>query len=75
MRWIDLGCPIDLDHDASRPEAAGYGWMLDDQRPTLTLTLPRAGANPPLARILVGMYDSGGLVLDSFQVLANELRD
>ena len=71
MRWIDLGCPIDLDHDASRSESAGVGWMLDDQRPTLTLTLPRAGANPPMSRILVGMYDSGGLAMDSFRVVAS----
>ena len=45
--------------------------MLDDQRPTLTLTSPRAGANPPLTRILVGMYDYGGLDPDSFQVVAS----
>ena len=71
VRWIDLGCPIDLDFDPDRPEATGFGWMLDDQRPTLTLTSPRAGANPPLTRILVGMYDYGGLALDSFQVVAS----
>jgi hypothetical protein len=71
VRWIDLGCPIDLDYDPSHPEAAGFGWMLDDQRPTLTLTSPRSGANPPMARILVGMYDSGGLVPESFRVVAS----
>jgi Hydrazine synthase alpha subunit middle domain len=71
VRWIDLGCPIDLDFNPDRPEAAGFGWMLDDQRPTLTLTSPRVGANPPLTRILVGMYDYGGLSLDSFQVVAS----
>ena len=27
------------------PQSRGYGWMLDDQRPTLTLTYPAAGAN------------------------------
>ena len=71
VRWIDLGCPIDLDFNSDRPEAAGFGWMLDDQRPTLGLFLPRAGANPPLDRFLVGMHDYGGLVLDSFQVIAS----
>ena len=71
VRWIDLGCPIDLDFNPDRPEASGFGWMLDDQRPTLSLTRPRAGANPPLDRIVVGMYDQGGLVLDSFRVIAN----
>ena len=30
VRWIDLGCPIDLDYDPAKPQAAGYGWMLDD---------------------------------------------
>ena len=65
VSWIDLGCPIDLDYHPAHPEADGFGWMLDDQRPTLTLTSPRAGANPPMARILVGLYDSGGLVMDS----------
>src|SRR5205823_554849 len=56
VRWIDLGCPIDLDYDAAKPQAAGYGWMCDDNRPTLTLTYPRAGANELLTRILVGMH-------------------
>jgi hypothetical protein len=71
-RWIDLGCPIDLDYDPAKPEAAGYGWMLDDQRPTLTLTSPRRGANPPLTHILVGMHDCDtGLNLDSFRVTAD----
>ena len=71
VRWIDLGCPIDLDFNPDRPEATGFGWMLDDQRPTLTLTSPRAGENPPLTRILIGMYDYGGLALDSLQVVAS----
>jgi hypothetical protein len=72
VRWIDLGCPIDLDFDADHPEARGYGWMLDDTRPTLTLTYPRAGVNPPLTRMLVGMHDYyTGLDMDSFQVIAD----
>jgi hypothetical protein len=63
VRWIDLGCPIDL-----KPG----GWTLDDQRPTLTLTYPRPGANESLDRILVGMYDTGSS-LDpySFRVTAD----
>src|SRR5206468_3019345 len=28
VRWIDLGCPIDLDYDPAHPEERGYGWML-----------------------------------------------
>src|SRR5436190_14011000 len=50
--------------------------MLDDTRPTLTLTYPKAGANPPLTRILVGMHDYyTGLDADSFQVLADFALD
>jgi hypothetical protein len=76
VRWIDLGCPIDLDFDSANPTAANHGWMLDDQRPTLTLTYPRAGANESLSRILVGMYDYGtGLDLESFQVMADFALD
>src|SRR5262249_20371611 len=72
VRWIDLGCPIDLDYDAGNPKERGYGWMLDDTRPTLTVTYPRAGVNPPLTRILVGMHDYyTGLDMASFQVVAD----
>jgi hypothetical protein len=71
VRWIDLGCPLDRDYDPARPARRGRGWLLDDQRPTLTLTYPRAGATE-LTRILVGMYDYGsGLDLDSFRVTAD----
>jgi hypothetical protein len=45
--------------------------MLDDNRPTLTLTHPRAGANESLTRILVGMHDyDSGLDTKSFRVTA-----
>jgi hypothetical protein len=74
VRWIDLGCPIDVPQQpgpASR-EVGRHGWMLDDQRPTLTLAVPGAGANPPLTRILIGMDDYGsGLDMNSFQVSAS----
>jgi mono/diheme cytochrome c family protein len=72
VRWIDLGCPIDLDFDPKHPEQRGRGWLLDDQRPTLTLAEPQPGANDRLTRLLVGMYDYGtGLDLDTFQVTAD----
>jgi hypothetical protein len=72
VRWVDLGCPIDLDYDAGHPERRGYGWMCDDNRPVLTLTEPAAGANQALGRVLVGMYDYGsGLDPDSFHVVAD----
>jgi hypothetical protein len=56
-RWIDLGCPIDLDYDSSDPSRRGYGWMLDDNRPILTVTYPQPGANKPLSRIVIGAHD------------------
>jgi hypothetical protein len=72
LRWIDLGCPIDHDIDPRQPGRRGNGWLLDDQRPTLTLTYPRAGVNAPLTRILVGMHDyDTGLDMDSFRVVAD----
>jgi hypothetical protein len=72
LRWIDLGCPIDLDYDPDHPDREGLGWMLDDQRPTLTVTTPRAGKNPPLKRLLIGMHDAdSGLDLSSFRVTAD----
>jgi hypothetical protein len=72
VRWIDLGCPIDLDYDPANPHQRGYGWVCDDQRPTLTLTYPRAGANAELTRILIGMHDYySGLDMESFQVVAD----
>ncbi|MCC6420422.1 MAG: hypothetical protein IT429_19470, partial [Gemmataceae bacterium] len=74
IRWIDLGCPIDLDpkYDPKSPQPRSYGWMGDDQRPTLTLTYPAAGQGPPLTRILVGMHDAyTGLDPKSFTVTAD----
>jgi hypothetical protein len=74
VRWIDLGCPIDLDpkYDPKDPQTRSYGWMGDDQRPTLTLTYPQAGANPSLKRILIGMADAyTGLDSKSFRVIAD----
>jgi hypothetical protein len=64
VRWIDLGCPIDL--------AGGSGWSLDDQRPTLTLTYPRIGRNESFTKILLGMHDyNTGLDMKTFHVKAD----
>ena len=63
-RWIDIGCPIDRD--------AERGWLLDEGRPTLTLTHPQPGANAKLDRILIGMHDYGaGLDAATFNVTAD----
>jgi hypothetical protein len=74
VRWIDLGCPIDLDpnYKPTDPQSRSLGWMGDDQRPTLTLTTPSPGHNPTLTHLLVGMADAyTGLDMDSFQVTAD----
>ena len=72
VRWIDLGCPIDLTHDPDQPDTPSRGWALDDQRPTLTLTYPRSGQIAKFERILLGMHDYGsGLALESLEVTAD----
>ena len=72
LRWIDLGCPIDLDYDPSDPKKRGYGWMLDDNRPILSLTSPKVGRNESLHRIVIGAFDYyTGLDPKSFSVVAN----
>jgi hypothetical protein len=72
LRWIDLGCPIDLDYDPQHPDDRGYGWMLDDNRPVLTLSLPQKHQSKPLDRILIGMADYyTGLDPTSFTVTAD----
>ena len=72
VRWIDLGCPIDLDYDVEHAEATGFGWTLDDNRPILTVTIPGRATEKKITRILVGMHDYGtGLDESSFQVEAD----
>jgi hypothetical protein len=73
VRWIDLGCPIDLDHGANKADPRAPGWMLDEGRPTLTLTYPAPGlSREPLTRILVGMHDYyTGLDMSTFHVVAD----
>jgi hypothetical protein len=74
VRWIDLGCPIDLDpqYDPTKAIPKSFGWLGDDQRPTLTLTYPTPGVNRVLLRILVGMSDAyTGLDMQSFRVVAD----
>ncbi|MDX1947415.1 MAG: hypothetical protein SFU86_18585 [Pirellulaceae bacterium] len=71
-RWIDLGCPIDLDYDPAQPERRGRGWMLDDNRPILTLQSPADGATRPIDVLRIGMHDYGtGLDPLSFSVVAD----
>ncbi|MBL68238.1 MAG: hypothetical protein CMO74_07270 [Verrucomicrobiales bacterium] len=63
-RWIDLGCPIDLN-----PK---FGWHLDDNRPVLTLAEPAPNHAGPLSRLRIGMDDYGtGLNLETFTVTSS----
>jgi hypothetical protein len=72
IRWIDLGCPIDLTFDAAKPQAAGNGWLADRTLPTLTVAHPRPGVNGELSRILIGMDDRySGVDADSLRVTAD----
>jgi hypothetical protein len=78
VRWIDLGSPIDLDpqYDPASPTPRSFGWMCDDQRPTLAITYPAAGENAELSQILIGMADAyTGLDLASFSVTADFALD
>lgn len=75
-RWIDLGCPIDLDYNPKAPEEHGFGWMLDDNRPILSVALPGPGKNAELSRVLIGMHDYyTGLDMKSFSVSADFALD
>jgi hypothetical protein len=72
VRWIDLGCPIDMDFDAAHPDRRGFGWACDDQRPTLAVTLPVAGHNEQISRIVIGAADAyTGLDEKSLSVTAD----
>jgi hypothetical protein len=71
VRWIDLGCPIDLDYDASQPDRRGFGWMCDDNRPVITIASPQPG-DRRVERIIIGVHDYySGLDMDSLRVEAN----
>jgi hypothetical protein len=69
-RWVDLGCPIDSARDDGND---GHGWFLDDGKPTLEVSLPRAGRNPaPLSSIVVGVADANsGIAPGSLSVRAD----
>jgi hypothetical protein len=72
VRWIDLGCPIDLDYDPANPTHRGYGWMLDDNRPIVTIAVPGEGHTRQLDRIVIGLHDYyTGLDADSLSVTAD----
>jgi hypothetical protein len=76
VRWIDLGCPIDLDYNADKPDERGHGWMGDDNRPIIAVTSPQPGENGTLSRIVIGLFDYySGLDLESLEVTADVALD
>lgn len=72
LRWIDLGCPIDRDLEATDPSHS-LGWHLDDTRPTLAIELPRPGINrQAVDALVIGMDDYGsGIDEGSLSVTAD----
>lgn len=69
-RWIDLGRPIDT---GLRTSNAGVGWWLDDNRPTVEVSSPRAGYNAaPVSVVRVGLADAAsGVSLTSLSITAD----
>jgi hypothetical protein len=68
-RWIDLGCPIDLDKGGSGER---YGWFLDDLPPALAVSAPRSGQNDSaLSVIRVGVADgNSGVATNTLSITA-----
>ncbi len=69
-RWIDLGAPIDSGRERG---AEAWGFYLDDLRPTLEVSAPRAGENVgSVETIRVAAFDAySGLDPESFSVIAS----
>ena len=69
-RWVDLGAPAS---SQALGVFADIGWFADDLRPTLTVSLPRAGhGSQPLGMIRIGAFDYySGLDKNSLSVTAN----
>jgi hypothetical protein len=72
IRWMDLGCAIDLRFDPQRTDPSTRPFA-DRTLPTLAVAFPGAGVNPgPLSRIVVGLADAAsGLDLSSLSVIAD----
>src|SRR5699024_9527421 len=68
---IDLGAPIDLSSQLDMP--ADYGWFMDAQRPTLTISSPRPEPAPQtIDAIRIGASDANsGLAAGSLSIRAD----
>lgn len=69
-RWIDIGCPINVGQETG---SGDFGWFLDDLRPTLTVSSPRAGHNAgPIATLRIGVADANsGVDASTLSVVAD----
>jgi hypothetical protein len=55
-RWVDLGCPINTGAGTANED---YGWFLDDNKPTLDVSLPRPGlSTTPISLLRLGIADA-----------------
>jgi len=68
VRWIDLGAPIELDQ-------SGYGWFLDDLKPSLNVSAPRAGSlAQPVTQFRFGFADANsGIDAASLSVTSDQV--
>jgi hypothetical protein len=65
-RWVDLGCPIELQPG---------GWHDDTQRPTLVIS-PSRGVHANVSTVVLGLHDiNSGLNVGSLSVKANVALD
>ena len=69
-RWIDLGCPIDIGQQYGQ---GAVGWFLDDHKPTVEVSAPRAGYGPAaIPAIRFGLADAySGIDLATLDVRAD----
>ncbi|MDO6558271.1 HzsA-related protein [Paraglaciecola chathamensis] len=70
IRWIDLGCPVDTSKGTKRE---GYGWFLDETKPTLNIAAPNAkNLKQPLTEIVIGIADYySGIDIESLSITAS----
>ena len=68
-RWIDLGAPLDI----SLTRGTNLGWLIDDVKPTLTLSQPRQNINfQAVDKIVVGVADANtGINISTLSIKAD----
>ncbi len=68
-RWIDLGAPLDI----SLTRGTNLGWFIDDVKPTLTISQPRANINnQDINEIRFGLSDANtGIDFSTLSVKAD----